>query len=95
MKNKKSIIDMYILQRAWDPSNSMDAPLAMLSSAQMQSISDTIHCSAATMTPVERTVLQGRIDGHSNADIATRLGLDQSYVSRVYKSAVDKIEFRI
>lgn len=93
MKNNKDIIDMYILQRTWDPSNTVDASLAMLSLAQMQSITDAIHRSVSTMTPVERTVLQGRIDGHSNVDIAARLGLDQSYVSRVYRSAVGKIDF--
>ena len=92
MKNKK-IIDLYALQKSWDPDNTMIDAIAMLSPSQMSDIATCIQGSAAAMSPMERTVLQARIDGHPTGMIAQRLGVDRSYVSRLYHAAADKVDF--
>lgn len=89
----KMIIDIYALYRQREAAGAVGTPVTLPSNDQVAQIEQCIRESTAKMSPLERCVLQGRIDGLTTEQLAQQTGYTPGYICQVGNVAIKKIDF--
>ena len=88
INQKKTLLDLYIMRRARaSPSDAV----AMLTPDQRARVEESIRTASPNMTTLERTALQGKLDGMTVEAIAEQLGRGRGYIYQAITSAIKQI----